>query len=153
MNGILCAENVQITTYRRLFCINVRYTRNNCMSKSCCHFWDEYSTLGSIWLSVKGNIWLRTEINKFDFAQRLTKLHAKRLSIKFISYWRRFFYNFSIEIKMLLTIPNHNHGSFEQFGATFGRIVVCYMHNIYIVYNVRQTTYVIEINHFYHHNA
>ena len=111
-------QKIYKSSYRRLFCINVRYTRNNCMSKSCCHFWDEYSTLGSIWLSVKGNIWLRTEINKFDFAKRLTKLHAKRLSIKFISYWRRFYYNFSIEIKMLLTIPNHNHGSVEQSGVT-----------------------------------
>ena len=96
-----------------MLCINVRYTRNDCMSKSCCHFWDVYSDVGSIWLSVNRNIWLWTEIYKTP---------SKTLFRNSFYVEDYYFCNFSAENKLLLMILHHNHGSIEQPGETIGRI-------------------------------
>ena len=77
------------STYRRLLCINIRYTRNDCMSKSCCHFWDVYSDVGSIWLSVKRNIWLRTEINKAPCRKTFYQIHFILETIFFVIFLSR----------------------------------------------------------------
>ena len=58
----------------------------------------------------------------FDFEHKFTKLHLRHFLKVHFMLKASIFVTFSIEIKVLLMIPNHNHGSIEQSGVNIGRI-------------------------------
>ena len=57
-----------------------------------------------------------------DFEHKFTKLHLRHFLKVHFMLKASIFVSFSIEIKVLLMIPHHNHGFIEQFGVNIGRI-------------------------------